>query len=115
MQQLFNIWGQRYDPADLPTWRKIVAVGAVLSGFAMLVLTGSLIVPEEAYIYRSAPPSAVEKRGEVYPVYVEHGYLRYITREEAVKLAVLRHNTDIAALLLVTGVMVIVTYRQRRL
>jgi hypothetical protein len=38
---------------------------------------------KEADIYRSAPETPLIKTKQVYPVHVNHGYLRYVTKEEA--------------------------------
>jgi hypothetical protein len=65
--------------ADLPMWRKILLACAIGSFFFF----GGKLFNKEADIYISAPSVPVAKTKQVYPVLVNHGYVRYLTRKEA--------------------------------
>lgn len=107
-----NFWGERYDPEDLPTWRKVIAIASALGAIVTFLFVGSLAVPEELYIYRDAPSSPVPTTKQIYPIYVEHGHLRYITRQEVLKLALFAHASDAAGLLLVISALTMLTFRR---
>ncbi len=62
----------------LPAWRKIVVVCGL--GFVLVVLIMSLNT--ELDIYGGDPDHLVAATGHIYPARVNHGYLRYATREE---------------------------------
>ena len=71
------------DWSDVPLWRKAAIVLAVIVFF----LVGHTLFDKELTIYTSAPahPNLVTK--QIYPVHVNHGYLRYLTSEETESLA----------------------------
>lgn len=64
--------------SDLATWRKVVLVVAV--AFALLI--AALAVDKHLTIYGSAPDHPVPAQGQVYPVDVMHGHIRYVTLQE---------------------------------
>lgn len=64
---------------DLPGWRKL-AIACCLSLFCFL---GVMATNEEITIYMSAPAVPSPEIRKVYPVYVMHGSLRYVTGEES--------------------------------
>ena len=63
---------------DLPVWRKLV-IACCLCLFCFL---GVMAVNEEITIYMSAPVLPAPEIRKVYPVYVMHGSLRYVTKDE---------------------------------
>lgn len=64
---------------DLPMWRKVVIVCA-LTAFCFL---GTMATKEEITIYSSAPSSPSPATKRIYPIYVMHGSLRYVTSDES--------------------------------
>lgn len=63
---------------DLPTWRKIVIVAA----WGTCLVVGMMMADKALDIYGGDPDHAVPETGHIYPVHVNHGYLRYSTKEE---------------------------------
>jgi hypothetical protein len=74
---------QRFEWWDLPLWRKAVIVGAAILFF----VSGSMPFDKESNIYVSAPGQPNTATRQIYPVHVNHGYLRYVSKEEAESLA----------------------------
>ena len=72
-------WGELRNLGDLPVWRKL----ALLCCIGLWSFLGILHFSKEADIYASAPDTPVVKTKQVYPVKVNHGYLRYVTKQEA--------------------------------
>jgi len=64
---------QRFEWWDLPLWRKAVIVGAAILFF----VSGSMPFDKESNIYVSAPGQPNTATRQIYPVHVNHGYLRY--------------------------------------
>jgi hypothetical protein len=97
--------------ADLPLWRKILLACAIGTFFFF----GYRLFNKEADIYVSAPSTPVAGTRQVYPVLVNHGYVRYLTQKEADDLDFWRKVTPaiIAPSLAVAGLLV-ATYRKRR-
>ena len=77
MGSLLGPW--RINPGDLPTWRKLLM--ACLVGIWLFL--GSSHLFKELDIYSSAPQTPVVETRQSYPVRVNHGYLRYVTKKEA--------------------------------
>jgi len=65
--------------ADLPMWRKILLACAIGSFFFF----GGRLFNREADIYVSAPSTPLSSTKQVYPVLVNHGYVRYLTQKDA--------------------------------
>jgi hypothetical protein len=110
-----NLWGERYDFSELPRWRKILALCAGGAAIALMIFIGPILPMKENGVYHSAPSAPAPARGQVYPVRVEGGYLRYVTREQAENLDFLKRTTgpSIGAFL-VTAALVLLTYRSGR-
>ena len=70
------------DLSDLPLWRRAVIVFAMV-----LFFIGSTPFDKELTIYTSAPSHPNAATRQIYPVHVNHGYLRYVTSDEAESLA----------------------------
>jgi hypothetical protein len=97
--------------AELPMWRKILLACAIGSFFFF----GGKLFNKEADIYISAPSVPVAKTKQVYPVLVNHGYVRYLTRKEADDLDFWRKGTPaIIAPSLAAAGLLLATYRNRR-
>ena len=62
----------------LPIWRRVVLV----CGLAFCLLVGAMTVDKEFDIYGADPDHPVQATGQVYPVHVNHGHLRYATKKE---------------------------------
>jgi len=97
--------------ADLPIWRKILLACAIGSFFFFWYR----LFDKEADIYVSAPSAPVASTKQVYPVLVNHGYVRYLTQKEADNLNFWRKITPaiVAPSLAVAGLLV-ATCRNRR-
>jgi hypothetical protein len=67
------------NPGDLPAWRKVV----LLCCAGVWMFLGLRQFSLEADIYTSAPDGPIIQTKQVYPVHVNHGYLRYVTKEQA--------------------------------
>jgi hypothetical protein len=79
--RLLDRWGELRDLGDLPVWRKRLLACCV----GVWCLFGGRHFSQEADIYTSAPQTPVIKTKQLYPVHVNHGYLRYVTKHEAEK------------------------------
>jgi hypothetical protein len=77
--KFFSGWGELQDLGDLPLWRKLLLL--CCAGLWLLLGIGHL--SKEADIYASAPHTPVTQTKHVYPVCVNHGYWRYLTKKEA--------------------------------
>jgi hypothetical protein len=66
------------DIRDLPIWRKVL----IACAFALFMFIGFASLDKDLTIYASAPTYPVAATGQVYPVSVEHGYIRYVTLAE---------------------------------
>lgn|SRR5579862_411724 len=64
--------------SDLSTWRKIVIVVAI----AFALTTAFVGFDKHMEIQATAPDHPVPAQGRVFPVDVNHGYIRYVTWEE---------------------------------
>jgi len=103
-----NFWGQPVEFADLPLWRKTLIVLAMLSFFAF----GGRLFNREVDIYVSAPSAANSATAEIYPVHVNHGYVRYLTRQEDADLAFWRAVTPAIVVGCIAGMALVwVMYR----
>jgi len=69
------------DLGDLPVWRELLLSCCV----GVWSFFGVRHFFQEVDIYTSAPQTPVIKTKQLYPVHVNHGYLRYVTKEEAEK------------------------------
>lgn len=64
--------------SNLPMWRKVVIVCAFAVFFFIFIAS----VDRQFTIYGSAPDHPMPATGQVYPVDVMHGYIRYVTLQE---------------------------------
>lgn len=64
--------------SDLSTWRKVVIVVAI--AFALTIAFVGF--DKDMEIQATAPNHPVPAQGRVFPVDVNHGYIRYVTWEE---------------------------------
>ena len=64
--------------SDLPIWRKMVIAPA----FCFSLLIGGMAFYEHLAIYEWAPDHSVPATGQIYLVYVNHGFVRYVTLQE---------------------------------
>ena len=64
--------------SDLPVWKAILIVVAM--GFCLFTFARG--VDKDLTTFAKAPDHAVPSAGQVYPVYVEHGNIRYLTASE---------------------------------
>src|ERR1700740_223050 len=71
--------GEHHSTGDLPLWRHVLLLCCV----GTWVIFGSRHFWKEIEIYPSTPHTQVANTKQVYPVPVNHGYLRYMTKEEA--------------------------------
>ncbi len=71
-------YGELRSLEDLPLWRKLL-LGC---GLALWIYLGCSALNKEADVYVSAPHVPVAATGQVYPVSVNHGALRYVTAKE---------------------------------
>jgi hypothetical protein len=69
------------DTADLPAWRKFVAVGIVIATFLFVVVSPWHASDIDIYYLATKNPSV--QTGEIVPVRVMHGSTRYVTAEKA--------------------------------
>ncbi len=70
---------------------------------------------QEADIYASAPNAPVVETKQVYPVHVNHGYVRYVTKERAEEWAFLSRTTGpIIGATAVTMLLLIASFRNPR-
>jgi hypothetical protein len=115
MDGIPNFWGERYDFSELPIWRKIVSVGAAVAALVIGATLGASLPSKTIEIYHDAPSAPVTATRQIYPVHVEGGYLRYVTKEQAEELDFLQRTTgpSIGASL-VTAALVLLTYRGGR-
>jgi len=63
---------------DLPPWKAVLILAAL--GFFFFVLARA--VDEDLTTFAKAPDHAIPATGQMYPVYVEHGNIRYLTASE---------------------------------
>jgi hypothetical protein len=106
-----NGWGELRDLADLPLWRKLLIVSII----GLWLFLGIRHLSKEADIYVSAPHAPVIETKQVYPVHVNHGYLRYVTKREAENWGFLSTTTGpIVGVLALTMALVLVTVRYPR-
>jgi len=69
----------------------------------------------EAQIYASAPNAPVIQTKQVYPVHVNHGYLRYVTKEQAEEWAFSSRTTGpIIGATALTMLLLIAAFRSPR-
>jgi hypothetical protein len=64
--------------SDLPIWKRLL-ISAALGFF---VFTTARAVDEDLTIFAKAPNHAIPTTGQVFPVNVEHGSIRYLTASE---------------------------------
>ncbi len=64
--------------SKLPLWRKVL----IFCGIGFFVFVGVNLTYLDLTIYGWAPDHAVPATGQVYPVSVNHGYLRYVTLQQ---------------------------------
>ena len=64
--------------SDLPMWRKIV-LACSLAFFVFVFVAG---IDKHFTIYGTAPDHPVAETGQIYSVFVMHGYIRYVTLRE---------------------------------
>jgi hypothetical protein len=62
----------------LPRWRK----GVLVAGLAFTVVVGAMTVDKQFDVYSGAPDHPVAATGNIYAVHVNHGSLRYATKEQ---------------------------------
>jgi hypothetical protein len=106
-----NFWRDRYELADLPLWRKAL----LACGMALFCAVGGTLFTKETEICTSAPGVAVPAAGQVYPVHVNHGYVRYVTQNEADTLEFWRAATPPSIVtLFVAAALLLLTYRDGR-
>jgi cytosine/uracil/thiamine/allantoin permease len=99
------------DPSDLPTWRKIVALGAA----GLFLFLGVMITFKEIKIYETAPSAPVVATQQVYPVQVMHGYVRYVTQGEKVSFVFWKDRMGtLIAVPIVAAFIVLATYRRNK-
>lgn len=103
-----NLWGEPLEVADLPIWRKAL----IVCTFALLFVVGARLPGREADIYVSAPRVANPSTGQIYPVQVNHGYVRYLTRQQDADLAFWRAvSPAIIAAWIAGTALLVVTHR----
>lgn len=106
-----NNWGGLRDLGDLPAWRKLLLLCAALVWFSL----GMWHLSTEADIYASAPQAPEIATRQVYPVHVNHGYLLYVTKEEAAQWAFLNRTTGpVIGISALTMFFLIVTFHYPR-
>lgn len=76
--RLFDRWGELRDLGDLPVWRKLLLSCCV----GVWCFFGIKHFSQEIDIYASAPQTPVTETKQLYPVHVNHGYLRYVTKDD---------------------------------
>jgi hypothetical protein len=91
--------------SDLPAWRKIVLV----VGFCATIFIGLMVFTKEADIYASGARTRNAATGETYPTSVNHGHIRYLTREEHDNLAFWRAFVGVP---LLPGLLLLATSRE---
>jgi hypothetical protein len=64
--------------SDLPGWKAIL----IVASFSIFLFMFARAVDEDLTTFAKAPDHAVTTTGQVYPVYVEHGAIRYLTAPE---------------------------------
>ncbi len=103
-----NLWRESFEWADLPIWRKVLIVPFIV----LLCIVSYRPFSMEVDIYTTAPSKPVQETGQVIPVYVNHGYLRYLTYAEAKDY---RYWNDMSPVFMGASVLgmvgVVVTYR----
>jgi hypothetical protein len=106
-----NFWKDHYDLVDLPMWRKTLLACVI----GLFCFSGGKLFNTETEIYTSAPSVPVVSTRQVYPVQVNHGYVRYLTQKEADDLDFWRRVTPaIVGPSLAGAGLLILTYRNRR-
>jgi hypothetical protein len=106
-----NIWRESFEWDDLPLWRRLL----VYSLFALFFVVGYRSFAMMVDIYTTAPSKPVQTTGQAIPVYVNHGYLRYLTYEQAKDY---RYWSDMTPVFLAATILAmfasVMTYRHRR-
>jgi hypothetical protein len=107
----FDGWGQLQHLGDLPLWRKLL-LGCIVG---LWVLLGNRHVSKAFDIYASAPHNPVPETKQVYPVHVEGGYLRYVTKKDAEEWEYLKTTTGsiIGVLALTMGLLLVLPCNPR--
>jgi hypothetical protein len=82
---------------SLPIWRKTVIVCAIAS----TCVIGVAVTAGELHFYLSAATTPNATTGEMFPVYVLHRYLRYLTATNYERLTFWRPLVGLPALALV--------------
>ena len=72
---MLHRWRKLERLSDLPLWRKLCLI---LCG-AVWLFIGCKHLSKEAGIYSAAPHAPITQTGQIYPVHVNHGNLRYVT------------------------------------
>jgi hypothetical protein len=95
----------RIEISKVPVWRKVFFVIC----FCVTMFVGLIAFTKEAGVYASGARTPSSKTAETYPVSVNHGYIRYLTREEHDNLAFWRAFVGMP---LLAGILVMVTSRE---
>lgn len=95
--------------ADLPLWRKIVLVLCLVSVF---VLGGNGY--EHVRIYAVNPSVAVPEKGQVYPLRVMHGSLRYVTIQQLENFRNSEARGTLIGIPFVIAFLTLVTFRVKK-
>jgi hypothetical protein len=104
-------WSGPRDLGHLPLWRQL----ALLCCVVIWAFFGIRHFSMEADIYASAPQTPVIKTKQVYPVRVNHGYHRYVTKKEAVSWEFSNSTTGpIIGATALTMFLLVVTFRAPR-
>ena len=95
---------------DLPLWRNVSLICVAALFFSL----GCMLFALEMEIYASAPHMPVLETQMMYPVRVNHGYLRYVTAEQAERLEFWRTATPAGLVVLLATGLVLATLRYPR-
>jgi hypothetical protein len=96
---------RRIEISTVPAWRKIVLV----VGFCATIFIGFMVFTKEQDIYASGARTPSSATAETYPISVNHGYIRYLTREENDRLTFWRAFVGAPLLL---GLLLLATSRE---
>jgi hypothetical protein len=104
-----NFYNAQFDWWDLPLWRQAVIVDA----FILFFVPGYTLFEKESTIYVSAPTQPNMSAKRIYPVHVNHGSLRYVSREEAESLAQWRTSGPILVAVAILAIAVTILTFER--
>jgi hypothetical protein len=94
---------------DMPVWAQLVVVLCVC---AIVTILANIILMETS-IYHSSPSVPMAASGQIYPVHVMRGFLRYVTRGELERLTFWNNKFQFGFIAAMAIYVILFAYRTR--